>query len=191
MIRVAVITSDPGTRRGVMEELAMHSDAFDTFAVLPSDAAGQLLENRADVLLLDVQAVFQTDAQALTNAICQANPKGSFICCCSGCPTDRERITAIEDAGADWCPLPASGGELAGFIRKVYDRPHRDELAHASFLAALWDLVVEEEGRRGITRPPQIEIGYNSTRNGQVSWIGKLTETFVRIVRQRPRVSRV
>src|SRR5450631_1495319 len=129
MIRVAVITSDPSARRGVLDELAAYSDAFDTFAVQPSEAAREVLSSRADVLLLDIQAVFQTDAQALAEAVRQAHSKGSYICCCSGCPIDRERIAVIEDAGADWCPLPTSGLELAAFIRKVHDQSYRDELA--------------------------------------------------------------
>lgn len=191
MIRVAVIASDPSAVRGVLDELAVCSGVFHPFAVPHSEVATEILRNSADVFLLDVQSVFQIDAQALTNAICFGRAKGGFICCCSGCPIDRERIFTIEEAGADWCPLPASGVELTAFIRKVHDRLYRDEIANAPFLAALWELVAEDESRRDVPRTAPTETRDSEVRNPGPNWMAMLTDILARIIRQRPRVSGV
>ncbi len=185
MIRVALITSDPGARRGVLEELAMFFDLFETCALQPADAANEILKFRADVILLDVQAVSQTDAQALTDVFCQTPTRGSFVCCCSGCPTDRHRIDIIEEAGSDWCPLPTSAIELASFIQKAHHRPHQDGIVDAAFLAALWDLVAEEESTRKLTSPSQATIPKQGTHRGSPAWTESIANMLARILRLR------
>jgi hypothetical protein len=145
MIRVAVVTADAGTSRSVLNELAARPNVFEPFPVTPPDAPAAVHAGACDVLLLDIQAVSQLDAHALTDAICHTHPKGGFICCCSGCAIDRARISMIEKAGAPWCPLPSSEDALVRFVQQVRKRGYEDELAHVSFLAALWELALENE----------------------------------------------
>jgi hypothetical protein len=190
MIRVALITSDPGALRGVLGELAVFSDSIEIYALQPPGVSDEISKHRLDVILLDIQAVSHTDAQALTDVICDAHVRGSFVCCCSGCPTDRERINVIEEVGAEWCPLPASGVELAAFIHKVHERPHQDGIVDAGFLAALWELVAEEESKRQLTFPPRPGIHDRDPINERPGWIESLGNALARIVRHRPRVSR-
>jgi hypothetical protein len=79
MIRVAVVTADAGTSRSVLNELAAHPNLFKPFAVMPSEAPLAVHTGAVDVLLLDIQAVFELDAQAFTDAIGQAHPKRRLL----------------------------------------------------------------------------------------------------------------